>query len=205
MNIYWVKKNVNLVKKSMVTSTLLLLSASANATPIFSFDALHTTTNIGDSVTVDLIVSLGDLEALGNYDLSIDFDPTMVNVTNITFGSGLDIWGNGDNFTDSMIDNVLGRANVAEISNDFWWDLEDFQANSFTLASLSFHGLAAGETQLAYRDEILGDAHGLHFSGWATKYGSITVAQESISIPEPVSLILFGLAIVGLRYSRFAR
>jgi len=78
-----------------------------------------------------------------------------------------------------------GSVNLYEASLDFPWDLEDYQAGDFTLATLNVDALVLGTSSLAISHYILSDAWG----------GSLDADLETGSIspvPEPGALRLLG-------------
>ena len=163
--------------------------------------------SLGNRVDVAVIISdLGDGAApsLSTYDLDINFDPAIVGFNELIFGdpvlgNQLDLFGFG---TDISIDNsVPGIVSISEVSFDIPSDLDDFQADGFTLATLNFNSLDVGTSPLILSIFDLGDALGDPLTA-DVENSSVTVSSQPTSIPEP-SFSLLGFfvisSLIGLR------
>lgn len=185
------------MKKSLVLSLvmaaiLLFFSANSHAIITLGFSPASQTVNSGDPVDVQIVISgLGDGTApsLGAFDLDVSFDPAILGFIGVTFGdpvSGdqLDIWGLGGNFMDASI-TVPGSLYLREESLDTIGDLNNYQAGTFTLATLSFTTIAPGISTLLLTDSVLSDAWG-----------------NPLHVPEPATLLLAVSGLAGLWYFR---
>nr|WP_281357873.1 PEP-CTERM sorting domain-containing protein [Desulfobacter latus] len=65
-----------------------------------------------------------------------------------------------------------------------------------TLATLTFTGLAAGNSSLSISDVILGDENGASISITSTDLGTGSI-EVSSPAPEPSTMILFGIGLLG--------
>ena len=181
--------------KARLFLTLGLLSASTAAQAItLSFDPASSEVSVGSSVSVNLVVSdLADSAApsLGTYDLDVLFDPARFSLAGVAFGDPvlgdqLDLFDAGS--LSGYDDSVPGTLNVFEISFDLPADLDDLQAGSFTLFTLTFDALAEGTSSLDIESLILGDALGDPLTS-AVVPGSITAT----ALPEPAAATLVAL------------
>lgn len=186
-------------------ATALALAPSGPARAILlGLDPASQTVGIGDPVQVDLNVSgLGDLSApsLGAWDVDVGFDPTILGFTGATFSTELDLFGFGS--LNGAFD-LGGVVDIFEVSLDLPSDLDSLQTGAFTLATLSFDALAAGVSALSLSVDDLGDSLGDRLVADQVSGASVTVTAP-VTVPEPGTLALFGLGLVGLAALRRRR
>jgi hypothetical protein len=165
----------------------------------------------GDAVSVEVVVSgLGAWVApsISTLDLDLSFDSSLLSYSGAVFGDPvlgdqLDLFAG---FADMLASDLGGGVtNLYELSFDFPADLDDFQADAFTLVTVTFDTLAAGTSNLALSLNVLGDANGDPLSP-TLENGSITVNGPN-GVPEPVTagLLVLGLIGLGLRPRRRTR
>ena len=164
------------------------------------------TVQVGDAFNLDVVVSglSSANEIVSAYDLDISYDTSILNATAVSFGSYLD-----SPLYPSIQDSVLpGTVNIAELSFLFDDELALQQTDSFTLATLSFDALMAGVSAIAFvADPVYGiDVKGRNAQILPLGVNNATVTVNSIiNVPEPNTLALMLIALVGLSIRQFNR
>jgi len=194
---------------------LVLCNAAVSQAVTLSFDPDFQGVLLGNQVDVNVVISgLGDGEApsLGTFDFDITFDPTILALSSITFGSYL---GDPDPFlfetSLGFTDYGTGTVNIWEVS---WLDansisgpsynppyLEFMQPESFALATLTFDTRSFGTSSLDISSYDLGDAHGEDMLTADLESGNINV----VPVPEPATLFLLGTGLAGIGFLRKKR
>jgi len=176
----------------------LLGTCAAHAT---SVHALPQATVIGlnDSVQVDINVSElfdGVAPSLGAYEFDIAFDESVLQLNSISWGNQLDLSGLGSlRFDDA---SQAGLLNVYEVSFDDIATLNDFQAGDFTLLSLHFSALAAGNSDIGLNVLSLADAEGNSLVADTVTNGNVSV----VPVPAALPLLASGLLMLAGRVRR---
>ena len=181
---------------AIATALAMCLALPASAITI-SFNPSAQSVNVGSTATVDLIISGlggGAAPSLGTFDLDIAFDSSIFTFNSATFGNQLDLFGLGD--INSVILGV-GTINLFELSVESAADLDSLQAEAFTLARLSFTALNAGSSPLSISVNALGDSFGDPLRA-ALIAGSINSIRNVNAVPEPSSLLLVGIGLLGM-------
>lgn len=185
---------------------LALAGSSAQAISI-GFEPLTSDVDLGSLFMVELRISGlddGAAPSLSTFDVDIAFDSAIIGLSGIdmvTFGDPLlgdqlDLSGFGS-LTGVAISS--GSVNLFELSFDLPEDLDFFQADSFTLASITFSALGVGSTALDLSINVLGDSLGDLLTADTISNGTVRVTS---SVPEPSSMFLLGsglVAFVGTR------
>jgi hypothetical protein len=183
---------------ALVAFATALLAAMPTLAATISVVPSSATANVGDTLVFDIVVDpMGDI--VSAFDFTMSFDDTVISLTNVSFGSGLDLGTAGMSFQDFITGS--GFVNLAELS--LWDDASLLAAQGggpVTIASLTFSAIAAGTTTL---DFVLGTVPGV--SGIDVKGAlaaqldptgtgaPITVRGGTPPIPEPAAIGVFGV------------
>ena len=136
----------------------------------------------------------GFAPSLGAYDIDLTFDAGLFSFNSLTFGdpslgNQLDLCGFCVISDSSLVGNTL---NLAEVSLDFPFDLDDFQAPEFILASVVFDvNQMTGVGLFDLSINALSDS-------FAFPLEAKTIAAEVQVVPVPAAIWLFGTALIGL-------
>lgn len=182
--------------KTLLAALLTGACLAAQATTL-TLTPSTTTVNAGDSFQVDLVVSdLGSGTDLGAFDVQLNFDASLLKLVSYSLGSSL-----GDLSLLEALDlssGLLsaGSFNLAEVSL-----LAELlgQADSFTLATLSFSALDAGSSTLSLSNVTLGDAYG---DALSSSLESATVTANAVPEPASLALLATGLGLLLLTRRR---
>jgi hypothetical protein len=172
--------------------------SSANAV-MFSF--APTTQSVVSGGIVEVGVEVSDLgngvaPSLSTFDIDISYNSGMLLFNSVSFGDPLlgdqlDVLGLGG--VSSYDNSVSGLINLFKMSLDTASDLDALQADSFTLATLSFNAIGTGNSTLGIVINSLGDADGNLLTA-TVDHGAVTV----IPLPPAFPLLGSGLAVLFL-------
>ncbi len=139
----------------------------------------------GSSVTVDIVISgIADLYA---YEFSLGFDPALLQATTVSAGSFL-AGGGTTFFHGGEIDNTTGT--ISFVLESLIGPINGV-SGSGTLATISFDVGAMGSSALVFSDVLALNA-GLADIALTVVNGTVT------AVPEPATLLLFGLGLAGV-------
>lgn len=183
---------------------------SALAAPTLSILPAQQTVAIGDFVAVDVVISgLNSVgEIVSGYDLNLLYNPGVLNISVIT--QFLTPFGGFSNvLVDASADQAAGNAggDVTSFLTDD--ELDGLQGDSFTLLRFGFVGTADGVSLLNFGADpdfarlVTGRLDGggiagmldLSYVGACIAVG--TGSCPTVSVPEPASYGLAGLALLG--------
>jgi hypothetical protein len=183
-----------------LTATLasLTLALSANAATI-GFDPSSLTPDVGDPISVDIVVSDLGGEIVSAYDLDILFDPSVLSANFVAFSDALG--SPGESFLDANLSasGVLDVAGVSLLSDA---ELLSRQGgDSVVLATLGFTYLG-GSTTLSFSFDAFNDVKGAEAAVLDLADGTGRVGEAPI--PEPSAALAFaaGAALVARRVRR---
>jgi hypothetical protein len=189
--------------QTLALALLIALAASRADAFSISMDPAANVIAVGDSAAIALNVSgLVDNAApsLGVYDIDLAWDASVVQLDSVAFGDPLlgdqlNLAGFG---TFASVTFGAGTLNLFELSLDSVADLNNLQAGSFTIATLTFTLLDFGTSAITPSVVQAGDANGRPL-----QIDSITGTTVS-AIPEPSAAILAaaGLLLVRTRIRR---
>ena len=181
----------------------LALSLNANAINI----ELTTDTNaltLGDTLAIDVRISglsHGSSPSLGAYDLGFHYDANLFAIHSImwgdaTLGNQLDLMNYGS-LQDSNSGN--GWLNLFELSFDSAEDLNLLQAGEFILFSVLLNTITNGSGIFSLTANSVSDAYGEEL--FIAPINNLSVVVNSVSVPEPSSLLLLlgAIAVIVLR------
>ena len=188
---------------AVVLGFVVFFSLSALAITI-GFEPASQEVVVGDPASVNLVISgLGDGEwpSLGGFDLFIEYDPTILALSDVSFGDPtlgdqLDVSGDGSYYDHSS--HSFNVEYLFGLSYNLPWDLNDLQKPSFVLATLTFDTLSVGTSPL----EIVDPNPPFFESRLADEWGfALDFERESGSVspvPEPATFILIGFGLGGI-------
>ncbi len=160
------------------------------------FQTSETSILTSDTAWIDLVVSDLVGEIVSAYDLDVTFDASIASITEVQFGSFLDLGVPGLSFQDADIVSTPGVVDIAELS--LWDDtsLSINQPDSFVLASLHFEGLSTGTSLLGFSADPV---FGIDVKGLNAEILTLTAEEGQLHVvPEPSTMILMGSGVLGL-------
>lgn len=181
--------------KTALLLPLLLAGGTAEASVSLGFNTLSQSANALEIALVVSGLSEASAPSLSSYDLDIQFDSAHLAFAGATFGdpllgNQLDLFDFGANSIAADVTSP-GVLNLFELSLDTPEDLNQLQADNFTLATLSFAIVNAGSSQLTIAIHALGDADG---NTLAASTAPATIA--AVPLPSALWLMSGGLAMV---------
>ena len=196
-------------KKLFFLMTALVLGivfiADTASAVVLKINPAFSSVTQGDLVNVSIVISdFNADQSLGAFDLSLDFDNTILSLGNVSFGTQLSSWGLGS-YQETT--RGIGEVGLLEVSYESILNLNDHQDSSFPLAQLTFNTLGQWQQiPLVLSVNDLSDAAGYSISSFSTTNGNVTVTAPSVPVPAQVPLssghisvllLVAGLGVVG--------
>jgi len=169
-----------------------LLSASTGLADTINIVGPTSSPAVGDTFAVDVAVTgITDLYA---FQLDLNFDPTLLSAVSVSEGAFLPSGGTTF-FIPGTIDNVAGS--VAATADTLVGPIPGVTGDGVLLV-FDFKALAAGASPLSFANEILLDSSLNDITADTTfQNGSVTVSGIT-HVPEPNTLVLVCIAVLGL-------
>jgi general secretion pathway protein D len=171
---------------------LVVWVPSATASPILSISPGALAPTIGSPFA--LAVDIGGASDLYGFQFDIAFNPTILQATDIVEGSFL-LAGGSTFYIPGVIDNTLGL--ISFTANTLIGAVPGV-SGSGTLATIDFMATGAGPSQISIANVLLGDSVG-NLLDFTTTVGAVA------PVPEPASLTLFGMGLIGTLVGRHRR
>lgn len=167
-----------------------MFGAAARAVPIVSIETTAPTASVGDSVVVSVDIA-GALDLYGiQFDLG--FDPTLLSFTGGTPTEGAFLPSGGTTLFVGGTDNGAGA--IIGTFESLVGAIPGVSGTG-TLATFVFTAIGTGVSALTLAN-VLGLDSNLNVIDAGTSDGFVTV-QEAISVPEPRTIALLGVALAG--------
>lgn len=191
---------MNKIIKTVAAGLILGSASVASAIPVLSIVPNGAPT-VGDPVALNVQVDGLDGEWIGAYDLSLGWDPMLLSLSSVGFGSFLD--GPADSI--AGYDAGAGFLSIFEVSLGFLANQNGF--DGFSLFSLTFAPLGSGVASVVFVPtgfQVLSNELGEAYSDFG-RVGIEVPVSPPVSVPEPSSLALLLAGVVAVFGSRWSR
>jgi hypothetical protein len=160
---------------------LAVFSRTASAAMV-EFRPSTVATPVGDLFAVDVYFVPDASTLVNEFDVTVDWDPALLDLTDVSFGPLLGLPPDADE--EVIVD--AGSVDVFELSSG---DLSGQSGmDAFRLFTLTYRGLTVGTTELTFDSVVVEDADGNAIAA-STGAGSVTVG-DTVDVPLPGALWL---------------
>jgi len=166
---------------------------------------------VGTTITADVSLSGLSNQLIGSYDITVDFDPSLLSVSNVTYGSYLDGPDNSIQVTNTSVSSQVEAYEVSlgSLANQTG-------SGTIPLFSITFNSLAAGTSALSFdpvanAGTLISDQNGNPFTNFVVVNSSVTVMPApAVAAPEldlegaggPITALVAAFLIVAERRRR---
>jgi hypothetical protein len=180
-----------------LSAVALFLGAPSAHAAMIGFSPVSQTVEVGDTLSVAIVVSDLGGEIVSAYDLDVTYDTSILLATDVTFGSLLGDESFFEVFNDFDL-SAPGVVDFAQLSLLSDFELMSMQPDSFVLAAIEFQAIGAGTSSLDFVEPL--DIVGLG----ASIIDVDPVSGSVTPIPEPHAALVFafGALLVGTAIAR---
>ena len=180
------------MRTPVIVALLCCAAAPAAAVPVLSVQPASTNVAVGDTFSVDVVVT--DAADLFAYQFDVGFDPTRLTANSVTEGPLLGT-GGATFFIPGAIDMAAGL--VTATANTLLAAVPGVPGSG-VLATINFTATASGLSAISLFNAMLLESSLSAIPGLVTQTGSVS-ATTGGAVPEPSTLLLMlaGLAAAG--------
>lgn len=201
---------INSLRTCVLASVCLTFWATASSASLIVTPPSQTINLGGDAaVNIDITgLGNGSSPALAAYTgLVISYDSTLLMPISVTFSNRL---GDPTDPTQTLLlsnlflPSAVQLDGVSFLSAAQLFALQSTASNEFTIATLTFQGVADGTSPLDLAYGALSDENGNSLTETIVN-GSVTVGGTSMIMPEPASLALLGIGLAAFGFLNLRR